>query len=277
MSTATHTEQIAAGERFEFGKNWSAFLTTINEERINEAIKSLQKMLNRSSLEGQSFLDVGSGSGLFSLAAKRLGASVHSLDYDPGSVACTRVLKSRFYDQDNNWMIEEGSALDSEYMRNLGTFDIVYSWGVLHHSGNMAKGLENIIFPVADNGCLYIAIYNDQKFVSTVWRYVKRMYCSGLSGQIAIKSIFFPLFTLAHIAVSIRRNGNPLSDFKEYKKRRGMSIYHDWIDWLGGYPFEVASPEAIEHKFHSAGFNLQRLVRKTGMGCNEYLFQRVSG
>src|SRR4051794_3248472 len=127
--TAEHAQEVAHGERFEFGRNWNRFLQTLNDERIALAEKSLQDSLGVRDLKGLSFLDVGSGSGLFSLAARRLGARVHSLDYDPHSVACTTELRRRYFPDDPNWRVEHGSALDPEYLRSLGTFTIVYSWG----------------------------------------------------------------------------------------------------------------------------------------------------
>jgi 2-polyprenyl-3-methyl-5-hydroxy-6-metoxy-1,4-benzoquinol methylase len=124
-----HAKEIAQGERFEFGENWSRFLDVLDDERIFEAEKSLKQMLEVEDLAGKSFLDIGSGSGLFSLAARRLGARVHSFDYDPQSVASTRELRRRYFPEDADWSIEEGSILDEEYVRSLGKFDIVYSWG----------------------------------------------------------------------------------------------------------------------------------------------------
>src|SRR2546421_6993913 len=129
--------EIREGQRFEFGKNWSRFLAILDEQRICEAERSLAKMLGGTNLKGKSFLDIGSGSGLFSLAARRLGAHVHSFDYDPKSVACTRELRQRYFTDDAEWKVEEASALDESYVRALGHFDVVYSWGVLHHTGQM--------------------------------------------------------------------------------------------------------------------------------------------
>ena len=129
--------RVSGPDRFAFGRNWAKFLSVVNDERILEAEKSLRAMLEQPSLSGVRFLDMGSGSGLFSLAARRLGAHVRSFDYDPESVACTAELKRRYFPDDSGWTVERGSALDAAYVRSLGVFDVVYSWGVLHHTGRM--------------------------------------------------------------------------------------------------------------------------------------------
>lgn len=162
--------------RFAFGANWSRFLSVLDDDRIAEAEKSLQNMLGVTDLKAKTFLDIGSGSGLFSLAARRLGAKVHSFDYDKQSVACTAELKRRYFDGDAAWQVEQGSALDTEYMRQLGQFDVVYSWGVLHHTGAMWIGIENASRRVTNSGRLFIAIYNDQGLKSHGWWLVKYLY-----------------------------------------------------------------------------------------------------
>src|ERR1700684_4380793 len=123
-------EEVERGERFEFGKNWAQFLNSLDEGRIQRAESSLREMLETPDLRGLRFLDIGSGSGLFSLAARRLGARVHSFDYDPQSVACTLELKRRYFPEDTGWVVEQGSVLDEEHLERLGRFDVVYSWGV---------------------------------------------------------------------------------------------------------------------------------------------------
>jgi 2-polyprenyl-6-hydroxyphenyl methylase/3-demethylubiquinone-9 3-methyltransferase len=169
-----HAQEIAGGERFAFGKNWKRFLETIDEDRIAEARISLQRMLSLEQLGGQSFLDIGSGSGLFSLAARQLGATVTSFDYDPDSVACAKELRRRFRDGDSGWNITQGSVLDAGFLEGLGTFDVVYSWGVLHHTGAMWQAIEKASGRVAPGGKLFISIYNDQGWISDYWRLVKR-------------------------------------------------------------------------------------------------------
>ena len=128
-------------------------------------------------LRERTFLDIGCGSGLFSLAARRLGASVHSFDFDEQSVACARELKRRYFPDDPDWRIEAGSVLDAAYMKGLGEFDVVYSWGVLHHTGAMWVALEQAIGRVASGGGkLFIAIYADQGWKSRAWWFVKLFY-----------------------------------------------------------------------------------------------------
>lgn len=273
MSASTTRVELELEERFQFGKNWSRFLSVLDEGRISEAEKSLRQMLNMNDLNGKRFLDIGSGSGLFSLAARRLGASVHSFDYDSESVACTRELKRRYFPEDVDWVIEEGSVLDREYLHSLGRFEIVYAWGVLHHTGAMWQALENTGTRVTAGGALFISIYNDQLYRSVLWRRIKRCYCSGRFGKWMVIGTFLPLFFLQGLAIDLVSMKNPLKRYVDYKKARGMAILTDWLDWLGGYPFEVARPEQIFDFYRERGYRLQHLkTRGGGLGCNEFVF-----
>jgi len=264
-----------AGERFAFGKNWRAFLSVLNDERIAVAEESLRGMLEMDSLAGRSWLDIGSGSGLFSLAAARLGASpIHSFDYDPDSVACTRELKRR-YQPAAAWTIERGSALDGGYLESLGRFDIVYAWGVLHHTGNLWRALELVRRRVKPGGRLFIAIYNDQGLISRAWTLVKRTYNRGRLGRMLMTGCFVPYFAGRGLASDLIHLRNPAARYRQYQKQRGMSVVHDWRDWLGGYPFEVARPDEVVRFCQARGLTAVK-VKTCGrsLGNNEFVFAK---
>lgn len=274
---ATSQAEIAARERFAFGENWQRFLSILDESRIARAEDSLRRMLAVSDLGGKTFLDIGCGSGLFSLAARRLGARVHCFDYDTQSVACARELRQRYFPDDPHWRIEQGSALDADYLAGLGTFDVVYSWGVLHHTGAMWQALENTAVLVGPAGKLFIAIYNDQGKISDRWRAVKRTYNrlpGGLRFLVAIPALVL-LYWRRTLKDILR--GRPFESWRHEGKERGMSPWRDLIDWVGGYPFEVAKPEAILDFYVHRGFVLTRLTTCGGsLGCNEYVFARTA-
>lgn len=272
-----HASEIQRGERFEFGRNWRRFLNVLDDHRIAEAERSLVEMLDPATLSGRTFLDAGCGSGLFSLAARRLGASVTSFDFDPESVACTEELRRRYFPGDDRWRVAEGSALDADFLSSLGQFDVVYSWGVLHHTGDMWTALDRVAGNVVPGGRLFISIYNDQGVKSRIWRRVKRTYCSGAPGRLAVTAVFVPVFVGYGLIQDLWRGKNPASRYREYSKKRGMSIYHDWFDWLGGYPYEVAAPVEIVRFYGERGFETVRVVKTTSLGTNQFVFQRPSG
>jgi 2-polyprenyl-3-methyl-5-hydroxy-6-metoxy-1,4-benzoquinol methylase len=261
--------------RFSFGKNWSRYLKVVDETRIAEACRSIIQPLGVERLDGLTFLDIGSGSGLSSLAAHRLGASVHSFDYDPDSVSCTKALRDKFGSSSQPWLIEQGSALDANYLAGLGTFDIVFSWGVLHHTGEMWKAVENASRAVAPGGRLFISIYNDQGVTSKRWLRIKQMYVSGgaIKRAIALAITFGWSWGWQLTRDFVKLRG--LSTWRAYSER-GMSPWYDLVDWAGGYPFEVAKPEEIFAFLKTRGFQLDFL--KTcggGKGCNEFILTRT--
>ena len=275
-----HAAEIREGIRFEFGKNWKRFLNSLTDERIALAQRSLIDCLELPRLDGLRFLDIGSGSGLFSLAARRLGATVTSFDYDPHSVGCTAELRRRYFPDDPRWQVLQGSALDPGFLAGLGPADVVYSWGVLHHTGAMHAAFENVKPLVPVGGRLFIAIYNDLGDVTDRWWRIKRRY-NSLSRPLKLP------FALAIIAASegrimaghLRRRDffgyfRTWSEY-QYQSVRGMSRWHDWIDWIGGFPYERASIDAVVDVFARSGFRLMKVVdRSSGYGCNEFVFRR---
>ena len=271
---STRTELPSESElRFAFGRNWQRFLSTLNEQRLGRAQRTLQEFWPDRA-EKISFLDIGSGSGTFSLSARRLGANVTSFDFDKFSVACTRKLKEIHFADDPLWRIEQGSILDEQFVRSLGVFDIVYSWGVLHHTGAMWQALENAAIPVAPDGLLVIAIYNDQGWKSRFWKIVKKIYCSGLIGRWLITALFVPLFVAAFFIADLLKFRHPLARYGSAYDSRGMSVLTDIIDWIGGYPFEVASEEQIIDFYQKRDSRLISKKTTKGLGCNEFVFQK---
>ena len=266
---------IEAEERFAFGRNWSAFLEGLDDEKLRIAAESLMNALGGGRLDGMKFLDIGCGSGIVSLTARQLGAEVVSFDFDADSVRCAEQLRERYFPDDPAWSVKQGSVLDADFVAQLGSFDIVYSWGVLHHTGDMWLALSNVVQAVAPEGRLFISIYNDQAYVSRWWTRVKQTYVKlpdKLRWLVVYPSfvvIWGPQMILDLVKL------RPMRTWREYSVR-GMSPWNDLIDWVGGYPFEVAKPEEIFNFYRDRGFELQHLVTCAGgKGCNEFVFKRL--
>lgn len=262
-------------QRFAFGENWRRFLASLNDERVAAAQRSLMRTLDGVSWKGARFLDIGCGSGLFSLAARQLGARVFSFDYDPQSVACTREVRRRYHPEDPDWVVAGGSVLDANFLSGLGEFDIVYAWGSLHHTGDLWRAMSNAAKRVRPEGALLVSIYNDQGMRSRCWRRVKRIY-NQLPPALrivvlvpAFARLWGPTFVLdlTHL--------RPFGTWRSYGEERGMTPWRDAVDWVGGYPFEVARPEDVFDYCYRRGFQLVRLKTDGGHGCNELVFRKA--
>jgi len=271
-----YEERYQNKKSFSFGKNWLAFLQKLDDARIEKAKKSLIDFLGGEYvLRDKRFVDIGCGSGLFSLSAFLLGAkSVVSVDVDTSSVEGTRYLKHTFGNDSDSWKVVHGSILDQALVQGLGTFDIVYSWGVLHHTGDMWTAIKNSVSLVKPEGLFYLAIYNERVGFqsSRFWWCVKSLYNRS---NVVIKKIIELLFIIQFFAMGLIRFENRFLYIKNYRSRRGMSWYTDVVDWLGGYPYEYCTVRTMKDFFDKRGFSLLNVKDcGDGTGCNEFLFKR---
>lgn len=260
---------------FEFGENWKAYSKTIDQRRINAAIVGVKKLFP-DGLSGKSFLDIGSGSGLHSLAALSLGASaVTAIDIDENSVATTQETLSK-YASSKAWVTRIGSVFDTT-PESLGSYDVVYSWGVLHHTGDMWRAIQCAARLVKPGGQFAIAIYSASPF-DGFWKIEKRIYSRLPSpAQWCIRA----LYVAAQFAGYLVKGRNPLTVVRNYNRQRGMNFSHDVHDWLGGYPYETAKAVELHDRVCAMGFREVRSFRLPerlgilGVGCHEFVFEKV--
>lgn len=258
--------------RYEFGQNWNNYIQKhFSEERLAISQKKLLDFIATDSLEGKTFLDIGSGSGLHSYAAFKSGAKkIHSFDYDEDSVRTTKLLWEKA-GKPENWTIEQGSVLDEGYLKSLGQFDIVYSWGVLHHTGDQWAAIRNATIPLHDNSVFFIALYASEPYKNPscdYWLDIKQKY--NTAGPLKRKMMECSHYYKNCLVPDLREKRNPLSRFKDYKKGRGMSLWTDIKDWLGGWPMEFSSTKEV-FEFSKDELSLDIVKIKMGEACSEYL------
>jgi 2-polyprenyl-6-hydroxyphenyl methylase/3-demethylubiquinone-9 3-methyltransferase len=273
MTTAA--SEIKSGARFGFGRNWRNFNASASPAAVSGAVESLRALLGVDELAGKTFLDAGSGSGLFSAAAHSLGATVSSFDFDPESVTCTQQRRDDIGADDSDWTVSTGSVLDDHFLAGLGVFDVVYCWGVAHHTGDMWSALQNLAERVRPGGLLVVAIYNDQGTPSRRWLHIKKLYNKyPLLRPLLLAGSFVRLWGVRSLKDMLR--GRPFYSWRNYAVGyRGMSAWHDLVDWVGGYPFQVAKPEEIFEFYKARDFQLEKLTTGAGgIGCNQYVFCR---
>ncbi len=260
---------------FEFGQNWREYSKTVDQTRINSAIDGLRKLFP-DGLSGKTVVDIGCGSGLHALAALSLGAaSVVALDIDENSVATTRELLTE-HARAPNWRADIVSVFDAS-TDTLGTSDVVYSWGVLHHTGDMWRAIEKAASFVNPGGQFALAIYAKTP-MDGFWKAEKRVYASAPA---AVQWVLRHAFVGTHMLVNMLRGKDPLELFRTAPKR-GMNRWHDLHDWMGGYPYETASIEELRQRICAFGFSEERsfpvppALGLFGTGNHELVFRRNS-
>ena len=256
--------------RFGFGRNWADFISRhFNEARVESSRLHLLKALRAQTFDGLSFLDIGCGSGLHSLAALRSGAAkVTGFDFDPDSVATSLTVREMAAGNDPRWTAEQGSVLDPARMQSLPKFDIVYSWGVLHHTGDMWKAMDNALIPRKPDGIVCIALYSSDQYVSPPaahWVRVKRAY--NRRGALGKRMMEWK-YACRLFAGGLRHLEMPWTMVRNYGTR-GMDFWTDIRDWLGGWPIEFASYAEVDAWGRRHGLEIVNAI--VGEGCTEYV------
>lgn len=261
---------------FSFGRNWSSYLSVVGEEHKTEAVAGLSQLITPEEISGKRFLDIGCGSGMSMLAALTLGAGeVKGVDIDPDSARTAQELLSQ-QAAGKKWSVENRSVFDLSPTKD-GLYDIVHSWGVLHHTGDMDGALNAAAALVAPGGLFVIALYRKTPLCD-LWCIEKKVYTQAPAPlQAVLRAVYKAIYLVGLVATG----RNPVAYIREYKGNRGMNWDHDVHDWLGGYPYESVTPEEVESFMTAHGFEMVRAKTKPaniagvlGTHCDEFVARR---
>jgi len=281
MNSQHRKDLIDANVHFAFGKNWASYAELIGAQEITAAESGLQRLLPAETLEGKRFMDIGCGSGLHSLAALRLKVrEVVAVDIDSDSVATTRAVLDR-HARGAHYAVRQASVFDLDPVRE-GRFDVVYSWGVLHHTGDLDRALQRAAALVAPGGLFAFALYR-KTWMCGLWKLEKRWYAhSGPGIQKMLRGLYLTLFRAGQLI-----RGSSFKQYVQSYKERGMDFHHDVHDWLGGYPYESISADEVAGAMSRVGLiHVKSFVRGQerhifgrnlglfGSGCDEYVYAR---
>lgn len=255
-------------DRFNFGLNWKNFNKGYDDTRLKEARQSLLTILEKTEIScpKSSFLDAGCGSGLFSAAAYDLGFNVLSIDYDSDSVEACEELKGKIFEnnsRDNLWEVIQGDLLDDKLLTRLERFNFIYCWGVAHHTGDVKQALNNLGKIAEPGAVVCVSIYNFQPVFSKYWLFVKRMYNRSKLGRYLLLALHLPYpFASSLLGHAFKKAGY-----------RGMDAWHDYLDWMGGLPFEPMRPCEVIELFENQHFKcISHSLVGRKHGCNEFVF-----
>lgn len=261
-----------------FGTNWKNFVRFhVNEKSLDFAKDKLRNFIAPYNLEGVSFLDIGCGSGIHSLAALNLGAAVVlSIDVDRESVNTSLMVRKKYGSSHFlNWDIRQASILDIDMLEKLPKFDVVYAWGSLHHTGQVWRAIKNATIPVKQNGILALALYSKDvtpEAAREFWLEKKKRYVtSGLAGRRYLEIWYIWKFLMQK---DPRKVGTVFKRIKEHKRNRGMNLLVDIRDWLGGWPMEFVGDREVIEFVEEIGFKTIKVV--TGEANTEFVFARQS-
>ena len=120
-------------------------------------------------LRGKQVLEVGCGSGFAVQLFAEAGADVTAVDLTPWAVATTRARVEAFGLQAK---VQEADAERLPFPDE--SFDLVFSWGVIHHTSDMDRALAELVRVCKRAGCVVIMVYHRRSLFFLVYRAFQR-------------------------------------------------------------------------------------------------------
>lgn len=105
-------------------------------------------------ITGKKVLEIGCGMGLHTELMARAGAEVTALDISPKSVAATKARLAL------KGLTADVREVDAETLDIQNEYDLIWSWGVIHHSSRTGRVLRNLYGALKPGAQLRFMVYS---------------------------------------------------------------------------------------------------------------------
>lgn len=187
---------------------------------LKGVLKHLEELFPEG-VKGKRVLDGGSGSGMVSVAFALMGADVTGVDITPKCVE-NGYKRAEHYGVKCKFINESLVTLDLSNEH----FDIIYSWGVLHHTEDARQSFFSLARHLREGGEIIVAVYLKTK-ISWFWNFARIFY---QNAPTVFKTIFLNIGSVFLNIVDLFRK---IIFNKERYMMRGTNNKEILNDWFG--------------------------------------------
>jgi SAM-dependent methyltransferase len=156
-------KHLPGGDNLLSDRNW--------RENVDKFILD-ELQMTREQIRGKRVLDAGCGQGRWSYGFIKLGATVRGIDTSVSAIKYANEHLKRTTPPARFCVLNVLDERQLSKVFNNAEFDIIWCWGVLHHTGDPEKGFDNLVKLLKPGGTIHLYLYGKKSFVNKFWRRV---------------------------------------------------------------------------------------------------------